>query len=197
MWEEAGIFPYVSFEVLSPKNSAEGVWKKWMFCRHFGGEEYDILNPDAETLVGRLRRGNRFAPFPELSGFVSPPLGIRFETAHRVVRMARAGLARRDIPAVRRKTVTRGLNTFSDGVLSDPAKGRPLPGRIGRQRPAMGDRRPRRVGVWQGWEKGSGRRPRAAEAGRGPPPDGAGAAATPGVKGHEEALAVLGSKRHE
>jgi len=87
VWEESGIFPQVLFEVLSPNNTAEEMRKKKLFYRHFGAEEYYVLDPDAETLVGWLRRGNRFVPIPKLNGFVSPRLGIRFETGRQGVRL--------------------------------------------------------------------------------------------------------------
>ena len=81
VWAESGIFPQVLFEVLSPNNTAEEMRKKKLFYRHFGAEEYYVIDPDAGRLTVWLRSGRRFVEAKTRKGFVSPRLGVRFDTA--------------------------------------------------------------------------------------------------------------------
>jgi Uma2 family endonuclease len=87
VWVEGGVFPQVIFEVLSPNNTAEEMRKKKVFYRHFGAEEYYVLDPDASTLEGFLRSGRRFLRVKKMNGYVSPRLGIRFEVGGPEVRI--------------------------------------------------------------------------------------------------------------
>lgn len=78
-WEEGGIAPQVVFEVLSPGNRAPAMLEKFRFYERFGVEEYYIYDPDAVELTGYLREGDVLRPIPELDGWTSPRLGIRFD----------------------------------------------------------------------------------------------------------------------
>jgi Uma2 family endonuclease len=78
-WEEGGIAPQVVFEILSPGNRAGELARKFRFYQRYGVDEYYIYDPDRGRLRGWLRRGRRLAEVPDMSGFVSPRLGIRFE----------------------------------------------------------------------------------------------------------------------
>jgi hypothetical protein len=77
-WREEGIAPQVVFEVLSPGNRAGELARKFQFYEHFGVQEYYIYDPDDNTLEGWLRDGEALRKIPEMNGWISPRLGIRF-----------------------------------------------------------------------------------------------------------------------
>jgi Uma2 family endonuclease len=80
VWEEGGVFPQVVFEVWSPNNRAGDMKKKHEFYEKYGAEEYYIVYPEHPSFVEGWRRENgKFVSVPEMNGFVSPRLGIRFE----------------------------------------------------------------------------------------------------------------------
>jgi Uma2 family endonuclease len=81
VWEEGGIFPQVVFEVLSPGNRAGEMKKKRQFYRTYGAEEYYVIDPVDGIAEGWVRDGDEFREVDEMNGFVSPRLGIRFDTA--------------------------------------------------------------------------------------------------------------------
>lgn len=78
-WIEGGIAPQVVFEVLSPGNRVGKMLKKFRFYERFGIEEYYIYDPDDFELSGWLREAATLEEIPEMAGWVSPRLGIRFE----------------------------------------------------------------------------------------------------------------------
>ena len=78
-WVEGGIAPQVAFEVLSPGNRVGKMLKKFRFYERFGVEEYYIYDPDDFELSGWLRDGATLEEIPEMAGWISPRLGIRFE----------------------------------------------------------------------------------------------------------------------
>jgi Uma2 family endonuclease len=78
-WREGGIPPQVVFEVLSPGNRAGKMIRKFRFYERFGVEEYYVYDPDSGELSGWLRSGAALEEIPEMAGWVSPRLGIRFE----------------------------------------------------------------------------------------------------------------------
>jgi Uma2 family endonuclease len=81
VWEEGGIFPQVIFEVLSPSNTAREMGAKRDFYQRHGAEEYYVIDPDAPGVdEARVRRGRRLREVDDLDTFVSPRLGIRFDT---------------------------------------------------------------------------------------------------------------------
>lgn len=81
-WQEAQIPPQVVFEILSPSNiTRKGVKEmgvKFEFYQKYGVEEYYIYDPETYELRGWLRQGTKLEPIPNLQGWVSPSLGIRF-----------------------------------------------------------------------------------------------------------------------
>jgi Uma2 family endonuclease len=79
-WKEQGIAPHVVFEVLSPGNTLREMAQKLQFYDRYGVEEYYLYDPDDNDLSGWLRRDGRLDVIEELQGWVSPRLGIRFET---------------------------------------------------------------------------------------------------------------------
>jgi Uma2 family endonuclease len=78
-WLEGNIVPQVTFEVLSPGNRMGELISKFKFYEHYGVEEYYVWDPDRGDLSGWLREGAELKPIPELHGWVSPRLKVRFE----------------------------------------------------------------------------------------------------------------------
>ena len=78
-WREAGIAPQVVFEVLSPGNRGGELALKHQFYQTYGVEEYYIYDPGDNTLEGWLREDRTLRKIPEMKGWISPRLGVRFE----------------------------------------------------------------------------------------------------------------------
>jgi len=77
-WREDGLAPQVVFEVLSPGNTVAEMTRKFRFYEQYGVEEYYVYDPDRGSLDGWIRRGEHLEDVPEMAGWVSPRLGIRF-----------------------------------------------------------------------------------------------------------------------
>jgi Uma2 family endonuclease len=78
-WEEDNIPPQVVFEILSPGNTHTEMLRKLFFYQNYGVEEYYIYDPDTIEFTGSQRVGDRLEEIPEINGWVSPRLGIRFQ----------------------------------------------------------------------------------------------------------------------
>jgi Uma2 family endonuclease len=78
-WEEADVVPQVVFEILSPGNTPIEMIRKERFYRRYGVQEYYIYDPDERELAGYLCKEGSLQPIDNLSGWISPLLGIRFE----------------------------------------------------------------------------------------------------------------------
>ena len=78
-WEEQGIAPQVVFEVRSPGNTQRELDNKLDFYQRYGVEEYYLYDPDRGRLTGWRRSGNKLRPIPEMRGWVSPRLQLRFD----------------------------------------------------------------------------------------------------------------------
>lgn len=78
-WEEAGIAPKVTFEILSPNNTTAEMERKFIFFEKHGVDEYYLFDPETNDLQGWIRRGDRLEKISNMNGGVSPALGIRFE----------------------------------------------------------------------------------------------------------------------
>jgi Uma2 family endonuclease len=77
--KENDIPPQVVFEILSPGNRLKEMAKKLRFYENYGVEEYYIYDPDRIDLNGWLRCEDKLEVIEDMSGWVSPRLGIRFE----------------------------------------------------------------------------------------------------------------------
>jgi Uma2 family endonuclease len=77
-WEEEGIPPQVTFEVLSPGNRLEDMLEKLRFYEKFGVEEYYLFNPDDVKLTGWLRSGTFLNEIAAINGWTSPKLRVQF-----------------------------------------------------------------------------------------------------------------------
>jgi Uma2 family endonuclease len=88
-WEEAGIAPQVVFEVQSPSNTFRELLDKLEFYERYGVEEYYLYDPEPERneLAGFQRQGQQLHPIDTLHGWVSPRLGIRFDTGGEELRI--------------------------------------------------------------------------------------------------------------
>ena len=80
-WREDQIPPQVVFEVLSPGNTVAEMTRKFRFYERYGVEEYYLYDPDRGNLDGWLRRENGLENIPDMEGWISPRLGIRFSLA--------------------------------------------------------------------------------------------------------------------
>jgi Uma2 family endonuclease len=88
-WEENNIPPQVAFEILSPGNTEAGMLEKRQFYEQYGVEEYYQFNPENGELLGWRRVGNVFQPIPQMNGWISPRLGIRFTVVNGDLRLFR------------------------------------------------------------------------------------------------------------
>ncbi len=78
-WEEDNVPPQVVFETLSPGNRPGELDRKFRFYQHYGALEYYIYDPDSGSFEAWLRSGSRLVKVENVSSFVSPRLGTRFE----------------------------------------------------------------------------------------------------------------------
>jgi Uma2 family endonuclease len=78
-WEEGGIAPQVVFEVLSPNNRFQEMYRKLKFYEEYGVEEYYLYDPDRVVLEGWRRTDEGLDEIPRMEGWISPRLGIRFD----------------------------------------------------------------------------------------------------------------------
>ncbi len=78
-WVE-GQPPTVVIEVLSPRNTLREMVKKASFYGHHGAREFIVVDPENETGFAHIfEDGTIVDDVPELEGWTSPSLGIRFE----------------------------------------------------------------------------------------------------------------------
>jgi len=82
-WREGGIPPQVVFEVPSPGNRSGELLDKALFYSRYGVEEYYLLDPETGSVAGQRRGPSGLQPIAEMSGWISPRLGIRFEPGSR------------------------------------------------------------------------------------------------------------------
>lgn len=81
-WREENIAPQVVFEILSPGNTSREMERKLLFYGRYGVEEYYLYDPDGHQLSGWCNSEDGFLDrVEEMSGWVSPRLGIRFVMA--------------------------------------------------------------------------------------------------------------------
>jgi Uma2 family endonuclease len=78
-WKEANQPPHVVFEIWSPGNTASEAVSKLLFYRRHGAAEYYFYDFSTGELGGCLRLNDKLEVIPEMEGWVSPALGIRFE----------------------------------------------------------------------------------------------------------------------
>jgi Uma2 family endonuclease len=82
-WQEDDIAPQVVFEILSPSNTPEKMDLKLEFYDTYGIEEYYLYDPATFRLEGWIRQGEHLNKLWQMNDWVSPRLGIRFDTSQR------------------------------------------------------------------------------------------------------------------
>ena len=88
-WKEDNIAPQIVFEILSPKNYQPEMRRKLLFYETYGAEEYYSYDPDRLRLKGWIRQGSELVAIPEMDGWVSPRMGIRFTFMNRDLQIYR------------------------------------------------------------------------------------------------------------
>jgi Uma2 family endonuclease len=78
-WEEENIAPQVVFEIPSPSSRIKEMVRKLTFYKKYGVEEFYLYDPESGELGGWRRLLGELEEVPEMAGFVSPLLHIRFE----------------------------------------------------------------------------------------------------------------------
>jgi Uma2 family endonuclease len=86
-WEEGGIAPQVVFEIRSPGNTIAQMTRKFRFYERYGVAEYYLYDPDTGELSGWQRQGATLEEIEPMAGWISPRLGIRFETTAGVLQL--------------------------------------------------------------------------------------------------------------
>lgn len=87
-WREEKIAPQVVFEILSPSNRKAEMDEKFAFYNQYGVEEYYLYDPERGRLQGWLRSPDGdLGPIPEMLGWRSPRLGIRFDLENGELRL--------------------------------------------------------------------------------------------------------------
>src|SRR5207302_5008928 len=79
--EEGGDAPHVVFEILSPGNRLSEMMRKFLFYQRYGVKEYYVYDSDTGDLFGYQRQGDELVEIPEMDGWQSPRLGVRFQRA--------------------------------------------------------------------------------------------------------------------
>ena len=80
-WLENNIPPQVVFEVISPGNRHGEMVRKFQFYQRYGVEEYYTYDPEYGELTGWQRSGAYLQEIPNMNGWVSARLGVRFDLA--------------------------------------------------------------------------------------------------------------------
>ncbi|MGH9832703.1 MAG: Uma2 family endonuclease [Blastocatellia bacterium] len=75
-WEEGGVAPQVTFEIISPGNTVAEMKAKRQFYKRYGVEEYYEYDPDGGTLEVWLRQGDFFRSTFVENEWKSPRLGV-------------------------------------------------------------------------------------------------------------------------
>ena len=80
-WRENNIAPQVVFEMLSQSNYRPEMARKFEFYQTNGVEEYYVFDTIKRTLEGWVRQAQtgKLEPIPQMRGWVSPRMGVRFD----------------------------------------------------------------------------------------------------------------------
>ena len=80
-WEEENIALQVVFEILSPGNRLTEMNKKQVFYDRHGVDEYYLYDPERNDFSGWIRSDGRLDVIDTIDNWVSPRLGIRFDSS--------------------------------------------------------------------------------------------------------------------
>ncbi len=90
-WEEENIPPQVVFEIASHSNTKiELEETKHRFYQRYGVEEYYLFYPERVVLKGWLRCRETLETISDMSGWISPRLGVRFEVINQKLQLFRS-----------------------------------------------------------------------------------------------------------
>lgn len=78
-WLEDDLAPQVVFEIESPSNTPAAMDFKLDWYDRHGVEEYYVYDPASGSLLGYRREPGRLVPIPQMCGWTSPRLGVRFD----------------------------------------------------------------------------------------------------------------------
>ena len=78
-FREDGIPPRSSSKSSRPATRPSKMTEKFRFYAEYGVEEYYIYDPDHIKLTGYRRQDGKLRVIPEMNGWVSPRLGVRFD----------------------------------------------------------------------------------------------------------------------
>jgi Uma2 family endonuclease len=81
-WREDNIPPQVVFEILSPSNTNAEMKLKLEFYDDYGVDEYYIYDPESQKTEAWMRSDDdgKLKQIEQVNGWVSPRLGIKFDT---------------------------------------------------------------------------------------------------------------------
>ncbi len=89
-WEEGNIPPQVVFEIASHSNTIiELEETKHGFYQRYGVEEYYLFYPEKGVLRGWLRCRETLETISDMSGWISPRLGVGFEVMNQKLKLFR------------------------------------------------------------------------------------------------------------
>jgi Uma2 family endonuclease len=80
-WKEGSVPLTVVFDILSRADRHAEMTDKLQFYEEYGVAEYYLYDPDSARLFVYLKAGETLKRLRSVSGFVSPRLGIRFDTS--------------------------------------------------------------------------------------------------------------------
>ncbi len=80
-WEEDDVPMTVVFEFISPSNSWQEMTHKLAFFSEHGAEEFYIYDPETNDLTIYIRGKTTLRRIHDVADFVSPKMGIRFDSS--------------------------------------------------------------------------------------------------------------------
>ncbi len=80
-WRENNIPPQVVFEILSPSNNDEEMKRKLELYEQYGVDEYYIYDPQSQKTEAWMRGDEKLEQIEQVNGWLSPRLGIKFDTS--------------------------------------------------------------------------------------------------------------------
>ena len=80
-WREENIPPQVVFEILSTSNNDDEMQRKLEFYQQYGVQEYYIYDPESYEIEGWINNNGSLVQLEQINGWISPRLGIKFDTS--------------------------------------------------------------------------------------------------------------------
>jgi len=80
-WREENIPPQVVFEILWASNNDDEMQRKLEFYQQYGVQEYYIYDPESYEIEGWINNNGSLVQLEQINGWISPRLGIKFDTS--------------------------------------------------------------------------------------------------------------------